>query len=142
MAPVVTHWPARKGRARVATWAARKRKASSGPPGKLAALATPTGFESMLARHTQVLHSEIGSSVNPFNRALQDGGSVQQYLDPATRHGAVMLDHMVNHQAQIIAYVNDYKMMVFTTLPALLLLFLMRRPRKAAPTAEASAAMD
>ncbi|HET7879434.1 MAG TPA: DHA2 family efflux MFS transporter permease subunit [Acetobacteraceae bacterium] len=97
---------------------------------------------SMLARHTQVLHSEIGSSVNPFNRALQDGGSVQQYLDPTTRHGAVMLDHMVNHQAQIIAYVNDYKMMVFTTLPALLLLFLMRRPRKAAPTAEASAAMD
>ena len=36
---------------------------------------------------------------------------------------------MINQQAQIIAYVDDYKMMIFTTLPALLLLFLMRRPR-------------
>src|SRR6185437_4278012 len=97
---------------------------------------------SMLARNTQVLHSEIGGSVNPFNRALQDGGVVQQYLDPTTRHGAVTLDHMVNHQAQIIAYVNDYKMMIFTTLPALLLLFLMRRPRQTPQRAEASAALD
>ena len=97
---------------------------------------------SMLARNTQVLHSEIGGSVNPFNRALQDGGVVQQYLDPTTRHGAVTLDHMVNHQAQIIAYVNDYKMMIFTTLPALLLLFLMRRPRQRPQPAEASTALD
>ena len=98
---------------------------------------------SMLARNTQVLHSEIGASVNPFNRALQDGAAVQQHLDPATRHGAAMLDHMINHQAQIIAYVDDYKMMVFTTLPALLLLLLMRRPRQApVRTAESHAAMD
>ena len=54
---------------------------------------------------------------------------MQQHLDPATQHGAAMLDHMINQQAQIIAYVDDYKMMIFTTLPALLLLFLMRRPR-------------
>ena len=46
-----------------------------------------------------------------------------------------MLDHIVNHQAQIIAYVNDYVLMIFTTSPALLLLLLMRRPRHA-PAAE------
>ena len=54
----------------------------------------------------------------PFNRALQDGGAVQQHLDPATHHGAAMLDHVINQQAQIIAYVDDYKLMIFTTLPA------------------------
>jgi len=49
----------------------------------------------------------------------------------------------VNHQAQIIAYMNDYKMMIFTTLPSLLLLLLMRRPRLAsAPAETAHAAMD
>jgi MFS transporter, DHA2 family, multidrug resistance protein len=42
-----------------------------------------------------------------------------------------MLDHIINQQAQIIAYMDDYKMMIFTTLPALLLLFLMRRARPA-----------
>ena len=68
--------------------------------------------------------------------------AVQQHLDPATHHGAAMLDHMINQQAQIIAYVDDYKMMIFTTLPALLLLFLMRRPRQPPRAAEPSAAME
>ena len=68
--------------------------------------------------------------------------AVQQHLDPATHHGAAMLDQMINQQAQIIAYVDDYKMMIFTTLPALLLLFLMRRPRQPPRAAEPSAAME
>jgi MFS transporter, DHA2 family, multidrug resistance protein len=38
-----------------------------------------------------------------------------------------------NQQAQIIAYNNDYKLLILTTLPALLLLLLMRRPRVSAP---------
>ncbi len=97
---------------------------------------------SMLAHNTQQLHAEIGAYVTPFNRALQDGGAVQQHLDPATKHGAAMLDHMINQQAQIIAYIDDYKMMIFTTLPALLLLFLMRRPRLVSKPAESHAAMD
>jgi MFS transporter, DHA2 family, multidrug resistance protein len=96
----------------------------------------------MLAHNSQVLHAEIGSWANPFNRALQDGGAVQQHLHPGTRHGAAMLDHLINQQAQIIAYIDDYKMMIFTTLPALLLLLLMRRPRQAPRTAESQAAME
>jgi DHA2 family multidrug resistance protein len=56
-------------------------------------------------------------------------------MNPAHHHGAAMLDQIVNHQAQIIAYINDYVLMIFTTAPALLLLFLMRRPQHA-PAAE------
>ena len=47
----------------------------------------------------------------------------------------MMLDRIINHQAQIIAYVDDYVLMIFTTMPSLLLLLLMRRPRHA-PVAE------
>jgi DHA2 family multidrug resistance protein len=63
--------------------------------------------------------------------------------NPMQTHGAVALDHMINQQAQITAYVDDYWLMIFTTLPSLLLLFLLRRPRmtSAAP-AEVHAAMD
>jgi MFS transporter, DHA2 family, multidrug resistance protein len=82
---------------------------------------------SMLVHNTQVLHEEIGGAVTPFNRALTGGGAVEHLWDPATRHGAAMLDGVVNQQAQIIAYVDDYKMMIFTTAPMLLLLLLMRR---------------
>jgi DHA2 family multidrug resistance protein len=90
---------------------------------------------SLLAHNAQALHETIGASVNPFNRALQTLGSAKEWLDPASHHGAMMLDRIVNHQAQIIAYVNDYVLMIFTTLPSLLLLLLMHRPRHA-PTAE------
>jgi MFS transporter, DHA2 family, multidrug resistance protein len=91
---------------------------------------------SLLAHNTQALHEVIGASVNPFNRALQALSSANEWLDPASRGGAAMLDRMVGHQAQIIAYVNDYVLMIFTTLPALLLLLLMRRPRHIVPTRE------
>ena len=98
---------------------------------------------SMLAHNTQVLHATIGAAVTPFNRALQDGGAVQRMWDPATQHGAALLDHVVNQQAQITAYVDDYKMMIFTTLPSLLLLLLMRKPRGMAKApADSHAAMD
>ena len=68
----------------------------------------------------------IGADVNPFNRALAGAGGM---LNPAHAHGAAMLDRLVNQQAQIIAYVDDYKLLILTTLPAMLLLLVMRRPR-------------
>jgi DHA2 family multidrug resistance protein len=79
----------------------------------------------LLARNTQALHEVIGANVTPFNRALQAIGA----FNPATHHGVAMLDRMVDRQAEIIAYVNDYVLLICTTLPALLLLPLMRWPR-------------
>jgi DHA2 family multidrug resistance protein len=95
---------------------------------------------SLLAHNAQALHEVIGASVNPFNRALQALGATTQLVDPASQHGAMLLDRIVNHQAQIIAYLNDYVLMIFTTAPSLLLLLLMRRPRHApvAQTVQAS----
>jgi len=96
----------------------------------------------LLAHNAQALHAEIGAYATPFNRALQHGAA-QDLLNPAQPHGAVLLDHMVNQQAQIIAYMDDYRLMIFTTAPALLLLLLMRRPPKtAAAPAESHAALD
>ena len=60
----------------------------------------------------------------------------QTLLDPTRRQGAVMLDHMVNQQAQIVAYANDYMLLIMTTIPALLLLLLMRVPAKDAVPAK------
>jgi DHA2 family multidrug resistance protein len=97
----------------------------------------------MLAHNTQVVHAELGAAVTPFNRALQGGGAVTRMLNPGTQHGAVMLDQMVNQQATLIGYIDDFKLMMWTTLPTILLLFLMRRPSKLAkPPADAHAAMD
>ncbi len=85
----------------------------------------------MLAHNIQVEHEQLGSFVTPFSRALQGHGAVSRLLDPGTAHGAQMLDGMVNQQAQIIAYGDDYKMMMVVTAATLLLLPIMRRPGRA-----------
>src|ERR1035437_1425875 len=90
---------------------------------------------SLLAHNTQALHEVIGASITPFNRALQGLGAARSLLDPATPHGAALLDQIINQQAQIIAYVDDYVLMIFTTAPALLLLLLMRGTRQAVAAA-------
>jgi MFS transporter, DHA2 family, multidrug resistance protein len=88
-----------------------------------------------LTRGVQTTHADIAAGLTPFDRVLQGNNAVSQMLDPATRHGAVMLDQMVNHQAQIIAYNNDFRLMMLTIIPPMLLLFLMRRHVRPTPAA-------
>jgi len=86
---------------------------------------------SVLARSAQAMHEMIGASVTPFNRALQTTDAVRQWLQPTTTHGAALLDRIVNEQAQIIAYADVYVLLIIATLPAWLLLLMMRLPRRA-----------
>jgi DHA2 family multidrug resistance protein len=98
---------------------------------------------SLLAHNTQVLHEQIGASITPFNRALQGGGVISRTWNPMHPHGAALMDQLVNRRAQITAYIDDYWMMIFTTLPALALLFLLSRPKPSSPAAgKAHAAID
>ncbi len=86
---------------------------------------------SLLTHNAQALHEIIGASVTPFNRALQALNPTTRLLDPATQHGAALLDEAINRQAHIIAYSDNYVLMIGATLPALLLLLLMRSPHRA-----------
>jgi MFS transporter, DHA2 family, multidrug resistance protein len=90
---------------------------------------------SMLARNAQALHEMIGGTVTPFNRALQAVGPIHRWLDPANPHGAALLDRIINEQAQIVSYADIYLLLIMTTVPAWLLLFMMRMPRKEIGTA-------
>jgi DHA2 family multidrug resistance protein len=89
----------------------------------------------MLVRSTQISHADLGANITPFDRTLQAGGAVAHLLDPTTTRGAAMLDAMINRQAQIIAYNNDFHLMTFVVVPPLLLLLLMRPHRRHAPAA-------
>ena len=88
-----------------------------------------------LTRGVQTTHAEIAAGITPFNRVLQMGDYVSHALNPVTQHGAALLDDMINHQARIIAYNNDFRLMILTIVPPLLLLLFMRRhvrPKEAA----------
>ncbi|HYZ64038.1 MAG TPA: DHA2 family efflux MFS transporter permease subunit [Acetobacteraceae bacterium] len=96
----------------------------------------------LLARNVQVAHADLASRVTPFSALARGTDPARQMLDPATAKGAAMLDAMINQQATIIAYLDDFKAMLLVTAPAVLLLFLMRRPRLAAAPDPAHAAME
>jgi DHA2 family multidrug resistance protein len=82
-----------------------------------------------LARGVQISHAGLTADMTPFNRLLQGQWSAPKILSPWTTHGAELLDSMVNRQALIIAYANDFRMMSFVVVPALFLLLLVRRQR-------------
>jgi DHA2 family multidrug resistance protein len=91
----------------------------------------------LLDRQTHYEHAVLTQYITPFSRTLQAGGSVTKLLAPGNPAGASLLDQIVTTQAQIIAYVDDYKMLLMTTIPAAACLLLMSRPRNAPARAPA-----
>ena len=77
----------------------------------------------LVTRNGQIEHSVLAGYVTPLNRAFHGAAAG---LMPTTAHGAQVLNGMLTHQAEIIAYNNDWKLMMLTALPMLLLLLLMR----------------
>jgi MFS transporter, DHA2 family, multidrug resistance protein len=94
----------------------------------------------LVTRNAAVEHSVLSGFVTPLNRAFQGAASA---LLPVTSQAAQTLDAIVSRQAEIIAYNNDWKLMMLMSLPMLLLLLLMRGPKKGAGGgAEHAAVMD
>jgi len=94
----------------------------------------------LVTQNEQVEHSILSGYATPLNRAFE---GVASALSPVTAHGAQMLDAVINRQAEIIAYNNDWKLMMLLALPMLPLLLLMRGPKRGAtPSAEHAAVMD
>jgi DHA2 family multidrug resistance protein len=84
--------------------------------------------QAMLVSETQINHATIGRYVTPFNR-LFEHGAVAHYLSPYTAAGRALLDSVVSTQALIIAYIDDFKLVMLASLMALPLLLLFRRPK-------------
>jgi DHA2 family multidrug resistance protein len=88
----------------------------------------------LLDHQTHYEHAVLTQFITPFARPLQAGGMVSRLLNPSTASGASLLDSAITNQAQIIAYVDDYKLLFITTIPAMLCLFFMRGPGASART--------
>jgi MFS transporter, DHA2 family, multidrug resistance protein len=80
----------------------------------------------LLTRNTQINHAEIVQHVTPVNRMF-GMPAVMQFWNPVTAAGRAALDAMITDQAQIIAYIDDYKLLMIATIAALPLLIVFRR---------------
>lgn len=81
----------------------------------------------LLVRNEQTEHSVLAVFASPLNRAFASP-AMHHYLDPVTHAGAALLNQMINYQAAVVAYIDDYKFLMVMTLPLLILFFIMRRP--------------
>jgi DHA2 family multidrug resistance protein len=88
---------------------------------------------SLLTRNTQVNHAEIASHVTSVNRGFEDP-AIAQFWDPLSAAGRAALDAVITRQAQIIAYIDDYKLLMIATLAVIpLLIIFTKPPRSVAP---------
>jgi MFS transporter, DHA2 family, multidrug resistance protein len=96
---------------------------------------------SLLTRNTQVNHAEIARSVTSVNRAFEDP-TITQFWNPVSAAGRAALDAVVTQQAQIIAYMDDYKLLMIATLAVIPLLVIFKKPPPSAAGDETMHVME
>ncbi len=79
----------------------------------------------VLTRNIQINHAELGAFINPFNPVLRQ-------VSPGAAAGDLaaltQMDGLVNVQAAMISYVDDFWLMMWVTLAAIPLALMLRRP--------------
>jgi MFS transporter, DHA2 family, multidrug resistance protein len=80
---------------------------------------------SLLTQNTQANHAEIVQHVTAVNRMFENP-AIAQFWNPLTDGGRAALDAMITTQAQIIAYIDDFKLLMIATLVAIPLLIVFK----------------
>ncbi|MBP1850349.1 DHA2 family efflux MFS transporter permease subunit [Rhizobium halophytocola] len=80
----------------------------------------------LLVQNVQINHAELMSHVTPFNHAFDNPAAAG--LSPFTAAGRAALDQMVTLQSTIIAYTDDFKLLMLMSLAVMPLCLLLRKP--------------
>jgi DHA2 family multidrug resistance protein len=81
---------------------------------------------SLLTQNTQVNHADIALQVMSVNRGFEDP-IIEQFWNPLSAAGRGALDALIARQAQIIAYIDDYQLLMIATLAVIPLLIVFKR---------------
>jgi len=82
----------------------------------------------LLGRNTQIMHAELAEHITPFNDALHNG-SAARIWNMASTAGRMALNGEITRQATIIAFNDDFKLMMLVAVTAIPLVFLLRRAK-------------
>lgn len=89
--------------------------------------------ETLLTRNTQIAHAALAEHITPYaGAAAQMSGSAAAAASPAASTALAMVDHRVFEQAAMIAYNDDFKLMMVLSACVVPFVFLLRRtaPRR------------
>lgn len=84
----------------------------------------------LITENIQSNHESIAAYVTPYNHGFQ-ALAVHEYLNPLTAAGRAALDSTITLQATIIAYMDDFKLLMLLSLAAMPLVVLLRKPKTA-----------
>jgi MFS transporter, DHA2 family, multidrug resistance protein len=94
--------------------------------------------EALLAENTQVVHSRLVEHLRPDN-PLAQAPYLMSPFSLTSPGGVAALNAEATRQAAMVAYVDDFKMMMIIVILSLPLLLLLRRPRPIPAAAPAAA---
>jgi DHA2 family multidrug resistance protein len=94
----------------------------------------------LLVENTQSNHESIAAYVTPFNRAFE--ATAAQGLSPLTAAGRASLNEVINLQSTIIAYMDDFKLLMLMSLAVIPLVLLLRKPKATPPKMDHAAVME
>jgi DHA2 family multidrug resistance protein len=89
-----------------------------------------------LAQRTQANHAAFAAYITPYRPAVS---AAYRLSSP---QGMAMLNGEVTRQAATLAYLQDFRLMMFLTVAVLPMILLLRAPAKAGPAAEALVPME
>lgn len=93
-----------------------------------------SAVNTFLTRNTIINHAELAAHLQPTDPGFADPAT-RALLNPTDAGGRAALDTLVTGQAQIIAYIDDYKLLMVAVLVTVPLLLVFRRPARAGQAA-------
>jgi MFS transporter, DHA2 family, multidrug resistance protein len=83
----------------------------------------------LLVRNTQIVHASLAEHVTPYNMALRIP-QVAAHWNIGSTTGLATLNSLITRQATVIAYNDDFKLMMYVAIFAIPGLLLLRGPKK------------
>jgi DHA2 family multidrug resistance protein len=105
-------------------------------------LGSAAGISMLVAQQTknvEVVHSTLASHVSADNPLV---AALPAAMNPSTLAGAVALNGEITRQATMVAYVDDFKLLLWLNFAAVPLLLLLRKPKQMAKPDPAHAVAD
>jgi DHA2 family multidrug resistance protein len=85
----------------------------------------------LLTQNTQRLHASLAEHVTPYNIAANPA-ALAAHVHTGTVQGLAGLDAVISNQATMIAYIDDFRLMMIMTLMTIPFLFLIKKVKPAA----------
>jgi DHA2 family multidrug resistance protein len=97
--------------------------------------------QTMLVRSTVAMHASLVEHITPTNPAWNNPAVASTFTlnQPG---GAAALDGLISQQASMIAYLDDFRLMMYLTIAVVPMLLLIKAPRRADAAADTHAVMD